>query len=140
MATKIEKGKLTQIIHQGDSVMLVKEAEEFARLIAGEGVSKSQIRTIFGEVRNIDIGWKESTEETNRHVRRLLLLKPRMAYQGKRDSKVPATKVLMDTLTDAIDLVISDNPSTLLYQRFKHFAEFFEAIVAYHTVYEKKNS
>ena len=147
MAKQIDQATLCNIIQDGDAVKLVNEADTLASAIATEGVSKSQIRNIFGEVRTIDTSWRppseppttEENSEARKNMRRLLLLKPRMAYQAKRDSKVPATKVLMDTLKDAVDPAVADTQPQVLYQRFKYFSEFLEAIVAYHTVYEKKN-
>lgn len=144
MTTPVDKVKLKKIIQEGDPVELVNCANEFGTALANDRVSKSQIRNVFGEVRNIDVSWSEPTsgkepkpeeiaadeENSKRNLRRLLLLKPRMAYQGKRDAK---TLPLMTTLTDAIDLAVVDKSNVTLHRRFKHFAEFFEAILAYHT-------
>ena len=143
MATKIEKTKLQKIIEEGDAAILVAEANTFGQSLANDKVSKSQIRNVFGEVRTIDMNWSQPSEppdtDSERNAkenrRRLLLLKPRMAYMGKRD---PKTKPLMDTMTDAVDLVAAEMQTNMLYRRFRHFAELFEAILAYHTAYEQK--
>jgi len=129
MAKSISKDKLIPIIQQGDAVALVNLAQSFGTALADDRLSKSQIRNVFGEVRNIEASW-QGPEEASDHLRRFLLLKPRMAYQGKRERKA---EPLMTTLADAIDLAVADQDSEVVYQRFKYFAEFFEAILAYHT-------
>ncbi len=141
MARAVPKDQLKKIIHDGDAEVLVNAASEFGLALAQDRLSKSQIRNVFGEVRNIEAAWSEpddnapsnSAANSAQNLRKLLLLKPRMAYQGKRE---PKAQPLMTTLTDAIDLVVAERtklPLTALYGRFKHFTEFFEAILAYHT-------
>lgn len=136
MATAIAKQTLTPIIVTGDAKALVNTAESFGKQLASDGLSKSQIRNIFGEVRRIEADWQhDSTEEANDNLRRLLLLKPRMAYQRKRE---PKTEALMDTLTVAVDLVAEPSEPAEQHLRFRYFVEFFEAILAYHTANERK--
>jgi CRISPR type III-A-associated protein Csm2 len=96
--------------------------------------SKSQIRNIFGEVRRIESDWQSSDDESVKtYMRRVLLLKPRMAYQQARERK---TESLMKLLTDAIDLVAKGKDGAEKSQRFRYFVEFFEAILAYFTAKE----
>lgn len=136
MATAIGKQTLVPIIVSGDAKMLVNTAESFGKQLASEGLSKSQIRNIFGEVRRIEADWQhDSAKEASDNLRRLLLLKPRMAYQRKREQK---TEALMDTLTVAVDLVADTSEPAEQHLRFRYFVEFFEAILAYHTANERK--
>ena len=136
MATAIGRQELVSIIEKGDASVLVNTAEDFGRQLAGDKLSKSQIRSIFGEVRRIEADWQRADdEEAARNLRRLLLLKPRMAYQKKRQSE---TGPLMDTLTIAVDLVADTPKPAEQHLRFRYFVEFFEAILAYHTAYERK--
>ena len=135
MAKPIDKQIMESIIVDGDAVKLVNSAETFGRELAvDDGLSKSQIRNVFGEVRRIEADWEEAPQ-AGAGVRRLLLLKPRMAYLRKRD---PKSAPLMDMLTTGVELVTKDPAADEQYRRFRHFVEFFEAILAYHTANERK--
>lgn len=132
MAKSVPAADLQRIIEQGDAETLVNTAQRFGtELSKDDQLSKSQIRNIFGEVRQIEADWQsaESTQATA-NMRRLLLLKPRMAYQRAREKR---TESLMTLLTDAINLVARSNEPKEQYLRFRYFVEFFEAILAYHT-------
>ena len=98
-------------------------------------LTTSQIRNIFGEVRSIEqeVGLEEKTLPLNVQ-RRLLMLKPKMAYQVGRFSNNGGLKALVDTLSQAIDLIEND------VRRFHTFVDLFEAILAYHRRYGGKTS
>jgi len=121
---------LKAIIVEGDAQRTVEQAEALGRNLARQ-LSTSQIRSIFGTVRRIEMSWPEApADEAERHLaeqarRELLLLKPKMAYQAKRE-RGQGVKALTDVLSDAIDLVEGER------QRFQHFVDFFEATLAYH--------
>ncbi|MGQ9483135.1 type III-A CRISPR-associated protein Csm2, partial [Chloroflexus sp.] len=66
--------------------------------------------------------------------RRLLMLKPKMAYQVGRFSNNEALQALVETLSDAIDLIGNDK------NRFQTFVNLFEAILAYHRRYGGKTN
>lgn len=132
MAKSVPAADLQRIIERGDAETLVNTAQRFGtELSKDDQLSKSQIRNIFGEVRQIEADWQsaESTHATA-NMRRLLLLKPRMAYQRAREKR---TESLMTLLTDAINLIAKSNDPKEQYLRFRYFVEFFEAILAYHT-------
>lgn len=132
MAKPVPAGDLQQVILHGNAETLVNTARWFGTEVATkDGLSKSQIRNIFGEVRQIEADWQRAdSDNAKSNMRRLLLLKPRMAYQRARERK---TESLMVLLTDAIDLVAKATDPQQQYDRFRHFVEFFEAILAYHT-------
>ena len=132
MAKPVPAGDLQQIIEHGNAETLVNTAQRFGTELSKEdGLSKSQIRNVFGEVRQIEAEWQsDSEEQAKKNMRRLLLLKPRMAYQRAREKK---TEALMILLTAAIELVAKDREPQKQYLRFRYFVEFFEAILAYHT-------
>lgn len=134
-ANIVAKEKVKVIIADGDPRQLIKAAEELGNALAADGLSTTQIRNVFGEVRNIETGW--STAGANENLRRLLLLQPRMAYQKKRD---PKTAPLMDTLKLAIDQVVESDDDKVQRARFTYFVDFFEAILAYHTAADKKSN
>jgi CRISPR-associated protein Csm2 len=130
------KTDLQKIITDGDAKTTVKEAEVLGKELARQ-LSTNQIRNIFGTVRRIEMTWPEkpkNAEEENAAAqarRELLLLKPKMAYQAKRE-RGRGVKRLTDVLSEAIDLVENDR------QRFQHFVDFFEAILAYHKAHGGK--
>jgi len=104
---------------------LVKTAEALAiRLVKG-GLTRGQIRTLFGEMRQIEAVWNKDPADG---LRKLTMLKPKLAYQTARTQSMEPLRVV---LTEAIDLVI-EAPVDEREKRFRRFVEFFEAILAYH--------
>ena len=107
-----------------------KEMVEFSRQTADtlvrNSLTRSQIRTIFTEVRKIEALWDIRNEDARR---RLNMLKPKMDYQVSRSQPV---QVLRDVLSKAIDTVESASSIEERNKRFKRFVELFEAILAYH--------
>jgi len=105
-----------------DSKLMVQVAEGFGRHIARD-VSSSHIRNIYGAVKEMEMSGFNYHE--------LVLLKPKIAYAAKRDGH-RAAEELRDVLTEAIDAVGDDA------DKFQRFADFFEAILAYHKAYGGK--
>lgn len=131
MAKPISANDLQQVILYGNAETLINTAQRFGSELKDDGLTTSQIRNIFGEVRQIEADWQGvESDNAKSSMRRLLLLKPRMAYQRARERK---TESLMIVLTDAIDLVAKSTEPQQQYNSFRHFVEFFEAILAYHT-------
>ncbi|MEA3337217.1 MAG: type III-A CRISPR-associated protein Csm2 [Chloroflexota bacterium] len=128
MAKRISDQDISKIIAQGDAVILVREADRFGSELANDRLSKSQIRGAFGTVRQIQANWEKDEPQTR--MRKVLLLKPRLAYQGARDRKV---KPLANVLSTAIDEVSKASAIDEQTQRFERFVDLFEAILAYHT-------
>ncbi|MGQ9522902.1 MAG: type III-A CRISPR-associated protein Csm2, partial [Anaerolineae bacterium] len=60
--------------------LLVEWAEKLGMTLKNQGLSTSQIRALFGEVRQIQAQWNIDRE---RAFRRLVLLKPKMAYRAR---------------------------------------------------------
>jgi CRISPR-associated protein Csm2 len=127
----IPQDKVIAIISRDEPKTLVEEAQQAGRELAQQRLTKSQIRNIFGTVRQIQASWPHSIspEDEKARVRELLLLKPKLAYQAARQEKV---KPLADVLDLAIDHVDGKR------ERFQRFVELFEAILAYHTSYGGK--
>ncbi len=122
----MNQNELRRIIVEGDAELLVKEADALGKRLA-RPLSTSQIRNIFGTVRRIEMNWPENAgdEQARKAHRELVLLRPKMAYQAKRE-RGKGVKELTDILSDAIELVGADRT------RFQHFVDFFEAVLAYH--------
>ena len=131
----ISQEKVIEIITRDEPKTLVDEADRAGKQLAEQKLTKSQIRNIFGTVRQIQSNWPPSIDpkEEKARVRELLLLKPKLAYQAARESKV---KPLADVLDLAIDKV-TDQPGDQRV-RFQRFVELFEANLAYHTKYGGK--
>ena len=126
----MNRDTLHAIIVEGDAQTTVQEAEALGKDLARK-LSTNQIRNIFGTVRRIEMNWPEKPKDDAERQsaaqaqRELLLLKPKMAYQAKRE-RGRGVQELTDILSDAIDLVGEDRA------RFQNFVDFFEAILAYH--------
>lgn len=131
-----------------DAIILKDDAEKLVQVsrILGEDLARSrlathQLRNLFGEVRRIamDLELELARQGEQKRIsptlrRRILLLKPRMAYQAARiQTRETAMERLKQVLERAIDH-IGDNPD-----RFQRFVDFFEAIVAYHRYYLKES-
>ncbi len=116
-----------KIIVEGDAKALVDHAEAIGTGLAGR-LTTSQIRNIFGTVRQIEMSWTpRATEQERKYAaRQLILLKPKLAYQARRE-RGRGVQQLADVLIPAIDLVGEGR------ERFQNFVNFFEAILAYHT-------
>jgi len=114
--------------------LLIQKADELGKELSKK-LTTSQIRNIFGEVRSIEqeVGLEEKTLPLNVQ-RRLLMLKPKMAYQVGRFGNNDALSALVKTLSDAINLIGND------VRRFHTFVDLFEAILAYHRRYGGKTS
>jgi len=131
---------------QAGAELLVKWAQRMGAVLKCLGLSTSQIRNIFGAVRQIEMMWTPSADQDSdkqalaiskpsanpdsdkqaQAIRKLILLKPKLAYQAERHEPV---KPLEAVLRQAIDQVQGKR------ENFVRFVEFFEAILAYHTAF-----
>jgi CRISPR-associated protein Csm2 len=109
---------------------LVNFAQQTAEVLVKQNLTRSQIRTIFTEVRQIEAAWGKPEA-----ARRLSMLKPKLAYQAARSGSVDH---LREVLSDAIDEVIKA-PAAKRDQTFARFVELFEAILAYHRAQGGRN-
>ncbi|RMD63525.1 type III-A CRISPR-associated protein Csm2 [Candidatus Parcubacteria bacterium] len=100
---------------------LVTFARQTAQTLVRQGLTRSQIRNIFTEVRKVQALWET---DKARARRRLEMLKPKLAYQTNR---VKSVKHLAQVLGEAIDYVDPNREDS-----FRRFLELFEAILAYH--------
>lgn len=114
-------------VESGLNKEAIEYAEEFGRELA-RTLSTSQIRNVFGEVRRIQMKGQDATFESE-----LILLKPKLAYARARKGTTgnEGARDIEKVLGAAIDAVFAGDPKSK-YQRFENFANFFEAILAYH--------
>ena len=127
------KSDLEKIITDGGSAeLMVSIADNLGRELKEVGLTTSQIRSLFGEVRQSQAIWSIKGQE-NRAMRRFILLKPKMAYRVRRE-RGQGVRTLVEALLPAMDAVITGTPEKQK-ERFDRFVEFFEAILAYHKSY-----
>lgn len=113
---------------------LVRVADQLGKQLKDSGLTTSQIRALFGEVRQIEAQWSMGGDSRKSAGRRLVLLKPKMAYRARRASG-KAVGELVEALDPALDQVIKQRDEKAQDANFKRFVEFFEAILAYHKAY-----
>ena len=128
----IQKQTLQTIITDPNGAeTLVREANALGKELAKNRLTTSQIRALFGEVRQIEAQWQMGDLQRQKAERRLILLKPKMAYRAKRE-RGRGVKELVSVLDPAIDLVIDEKEPQRKQENFQRFVDFFEAILAYH--------
>ena len=113
---------------------LVQQADQLGKQLKASGLTTSQIRALFGEVRQIQGQWGMGGENRQRAARRMILLKPKMAYRSRKE-RGRAVEELVDVLRPALDEVIAERDVDKQDAHFRRFVEFFEAILAYHKSY-----
>lgn len=113
---------------------LVRRADQLGQNLKNAGLTTSQIRALFGEVRQIQAQWSMGGDQQQIAARRLVLLKPKMAYRSRKE-RGKAVADLVAVLDPAIDEVIKEKDLNRKGDNFRRFVEFFEAILAYHKAY-----
>lgn len=137
----VSEEELRQIIVAGDPVKLVEVAERVGKELAQpagrrthpDALATSQIRSIFGKVRELDMQLRAGASAEHDQLdegiyRELHLLRPKLAYQAER-APGQGVRHLQQVLEPAIKLVERSRV------RFQHFVDFFEAVLAYHKAY-----
>ncbi|MBL7791857.1 MAG: type III-A CRISPR-associated protein Csm2 [Saprospiraceae bacterium] len=98
----------------------------------GEALTTSQIRNVYGEV--VKMRMKDSFAEVKNP---LLLLKPRLAYSTERKG-TEGSKDFRKVFDQAVDAVLAGSDDDDKFKRFQNFANFFEAVLAYHRAFGGK--
>lgn len=134
---RMSQADLKAVITRSDprsAKMLVDHAKDLGGRLKNANLTTSQIRAIFGEVRQIDAQLSTfdlPVFDQERALRKLILLKPKMAYRARRE-RGRGVEELTNVLDPAIDLVVGGTDLKSQQERFRRFVEFFEAILAYH--------
>ena len=105
---------------------LVIFAEQTAKTLVGNNLTRAQIRNIFTEVKKIEASWDDKNPKEA--MRRLNMLKPKLEYQAARAKPV---ELLRDVLSKAVDHINAVEGGERN-KRFRVFMDLFEAILAYH--------
>ena len=109
-------------ITTGADANLVEYAEKMGEFMAQNGLTNSKIRSIYGEIKRIQMG------EFEREKSSFYLLKPKVAYALGRDEKNEGIK-LFKRIFDTASQSVSNQKSYL------NFCNLIEAILAYHKAY-----
>ena len=123
-------------ILSGDAKIMVEEAEKLARC---PKLTASQLRKFFGTIKSIELRFfaeeVEKRKELGAYGNELMLLIPKIFYAVARANAKPGDELLSfrDDIAKLIKKVATEDSS----EKFKHFCDFFEALVAYHKVYNK---
>lgn len=108
----------------------VKAARNMGENLAQKGVSTSQIRNVFGEIKKIQALGVDNEKGKSR----LYMVGPKLAYaigrlDGRRDApKAEVMGELLKNVENAVSWIEKDDNSN----RFNHFVDYMEAVVAYH--------
>jgi len=137
IAKDIEKYIETIITDPNGAETLVEWACKLGKQLQEAELTTSQIRALFGEVRQIQAQWSLGGDQRQLARRRLILLKPKMRYRARKE-RGKAVKELVSVLEPALDRVIEAKDEKIQEQRFNHFVQFFEAILAYHQAHGGK--
>ena len=130
--------EIEKIIVAGDVDLLVNLANRVGEALVDQDLKTSQIRNVFGTVRQIQMRWATDAQKSYREA---ILLRPKLAYFAEKEKKSKGRgsegmETLQKVLEPALILVgkqgLTDQQRK---ERFERFAELFEAIVAYHKRY-----
>jgi CRISPR-associated protein Csm2 len=142
---KVDGTAVRKVIAKDDPKALVELTEKYGKHLADARLATSQIRSIFGSVRQMESRWYDD-KQRNQGIRDLLMLKPKLAYQEvrhkpQRREDPNAVGMLRAMLEPAIDAVIDPGEDHNTEEdgdnqkRFRRFMEYFEALLAYHKAY-----
>lgn len=115
---------------------LDRRGEEWGKKLADQrdGVKTNQIRNLYAAVQHIRVRASQPEPDTEDINRRLVFLKPKLAYASGRQRQL---KPLREFLVQAIDSVVdSADPS----KARENFFILMESIVAYHKFYGGRDS
>jgi len=121
--------EVKRLIGQDQPEEFVRWADQIGQRIARQ-VTTSQIRNVFGTVRQIEMNWRGDPEGSYRQA---VLLKPKLGYAAARE-RGQGLKDLEAVLVPALDAMMEAKPEQK-HHCFNRFVEFFEAILAYHKKY-----
>lgn len=113
------------ITNQATSEM-VDYAEKAGEFMAKNGLTNSKIRSIYGEIKRIQMGDFEKEKSS------FFLLKPKVAYALGRDEKNEGLKLFKLIFDQCFGNVTN-------HRNYQNFCNFIEAILAYHKAYGGKD-
>ncbi len=114
----------TNWIKEGADANLPDFAEALGKYMAENGLTKSKIRSIYGEIKRIQMGKFEQENAS------FFLLRPKVAYALGRDDKNRGLQ-LFKLIFDKVYPLVHDQKT------YQNFCNLIEAILAYHKFYFK---
>lgn len=105
---------------------LVEFAEKAGKYMADEGLKSSKIRSIYGEIKRIQMKTFEKDKAS------FFLLKPKVAYALGRDKNVKGLQLFKYIFDKCFDDVTNET-------QYQNFCNLIEAILAYHKAYVKND-
>lgn len=118
-------------IKQGATPAMVTAADEAGKYMADNGLTSSKIRSIYGEIKRIQMkGFEE--EKTA-----FYLLKPKVAYAVGREKQTNKNNmeglILFQLIFNQCFQYVTNDAT------YKNFCNLMEAIIAYHKAYVKND-
>lgn len=113
-------------ITTGADAYLPEYAEKMGKFMAKNGLTNSKIRSVFGEIRRIQMSGFENEKAS------FYLLRPKMAYALGRDRNIAGLH-LFKMILDKAAVQVNDQKT------FDNFCNLMEAILAYHKANSNKN-
>ena len=113
---------------------LDRRGEEWGRKLKQDGVKTNQIRNLYAAVQHIRVRASQPEPDTEDINRRLVFLKPKLAYATGRQRQL---RQLRDFLVQAIDSVVHSTNSP---KARENFFILMESIVAYHKFHGGRDS
>lgn len=111
-------------VKNGINETSVQTADEIGKFLAGNKLTTSQIRNIFGEMRRIQMKGYINEKSS------FLMLKPKLAYAVKRNDN-SGTRSFFRVFCSGYDAIDKQNDK-LGEKHFSNFMQLLEAILAYH--------
>lgn len=105
---------------------MVAFAEKTGEFMANKGLTSSKIRSIYGEIKRIQMGEFEKDKAS------FYLLKPKVAYALGRDKNNEGLK-LFKLIFDKVSISVTDKNG------YVNFCNLIEAILAYHKYFGGKD-
>lgn len=113
-------------IKTGATPEMVTYAEEAGKFMGQNELSSSKIRSIYGEIKRIQMGEFEKEKSS------FYLLKPKVAYALGREKNNEGLKMFKMVFDRCYNDVVDQDT-------YINFCNFVEAILAYHKAYKKGN-
>jgi CRISPR-associated protein Csm2 len=132
---KKQKNKVPQWVKSGLDRESVTFANELGQHLADprDGLSTSQIRNVFGEIRRIQAETNSPKDFAQKNRTAIAMLRPKLAYAVKRDGKKRSQDFneIFDEAVATVQESENEN-SDEFYNRFQNFVMLIESIIAYH--------
>lgn len=109
---------------------LIQFAKQQGEFMGEKGLTKTQFRNVFNELRRIQQLFQEGGPTSVEAIRSLLKLKPKLAYLSSRFN-TPGVNTFRKLIESGIDAMEHD------FSKFGNLMDFAEALMGYHYAAEK---